>query len=209
MLFADLTRGDAARPVGDPGYPYAALGQVHLAAHQRPVVGEALAAVVAGEHQQGVVGQTEPLQRGQHPANAFVHVVDHPLVGVDVAAIEVHDAIAQCCGQAFVVARLPGPVRRGVVQAQKQRLTGGAHAFDKVDRVVSDQVGQVARLALLLVAQVQVMLAGGVAVCEIVDPARHRPKELVVATFQGAEVGWVAQMPLAHQRRVVASAAQQ
>ena len=85
--------GDRGRPVRDPGHADAAFGQVHLAADQRPVVGEALAAVVAGEDHQRVVRQAAASQRVQHPADAFVHVVDHAAVGVDVAAVQVEQVV--------------------------------------------------------------------------------------------------------------------
>jgi hypothetical protein len=61
LLGAHAARRDDGGPVRDPGHADAPFGQVHLAAHQRPVVGEALAAVVAGEDDQGVVGQAMAL----------------------------------------------------------------------------------------------------------------------------------------------------
>src|SRR5256885_8268376 len=82
-------RSDHGRPVRDPGHAYAALGQVHLAADQGPVVGEAFAAVVAGEDDEGVVQLPVGAQRLDDPAYAFVHVVDHAAVLVDVAAVQV------------------------------------------------------------------------------------------------------------------------
>jgi hypothetical protein len=71
-------------------------------------------------------------------ADAFVHVVDHAAVGVDVAAVQVEQVVLHLLRQRFVVARFPGPVRRGVVQAQEERRAGlpraGRHALHIVDR---------------------------------------------------------------------------
>jgi hypothetical protein len=59
-----------------------------------------------------------------HLPDAFVHVVDHAAVGVDVAAVQVEEVVFHLLRQGFVVARFPGPVRRGVVQAQEEGRAG-------------------------------------------------------------------------------------
>ena len=211
-LRAGAAGGNHGGPVGNPGHADAAFGQVHLAAHQGPVVREAFAAVVAGEHHQCVALQPFGAQQVHQAANAFVHVVDHAAIGVDVAAVQVEQVALHLLRQRLVVACFPRPVGRGVVQAQEEwraaaRATG--HAAHKVQAVVGDQVGEVAALLLLGVVQVQVVLAGGAAVREVVHPARHGAKELVIARTQRAERGRIAQVPLAHQRRAVARIAQQ
>jgi hypothetical protein len=72
------------------------------------------------------VSRSTPLraQRGHQAADAFVHVVDHAAVGVDVAAVQVEQVVFTSSRQRGVVARFPGPVRRGVVQAQEEGLAG-------------------------------------------------------------------------------------
>ena len=120
----------------DPRHADAAFRQVHLAAHQRPVVGKALAAVVTGKHHQGVVTQAVFFKRLHDPANAFVHVVDHAAVAVDVAALQVKNIVSYRGGNGFVVTAFPRPVRRGVVQAQEKKRGLLRHAIDVVNGVV-------------------------------------------------------------------------
>jgi hypothetical protein len=69
---------------------------------------------------------SQPLcaQRLHHPPYAFVHVVDHAAVSVDVAAVQVEQVGFDFLRQGFVVARFPGPVGCGVVQAQEERRAG-------------------------------------------------------------------------------------
>ena len=158
-LLAHATRGNAARPMRHPRHANAAFGEIHLAAHQRPAVGEALATVVAGEHYQRVLKQAIRTQAAHDAANALVHVVNHAAVAVDVAAVQVVDRLLvldQLARQGLVVPRFPGPVWRGVVHAQKERLIAsrtGLHAVDEVHRVVGNQIGEVALLLLFLFAQ--------------------------------------------------------
>ena len=56
-LLGDRPGGRARRPAHHVGHADAAFHQVHLAADQRPVVGEALAAIVAGEDDDRVVAR--------------------------------------------------------------------------------------------------------------------------------------------------------
>ena len=183
MLVADAAGRDAGRPMRDPRHANAAFGQVHLAAHQRPVVAEALAAVVAGEDDQRVVQLPGFLQRIDDPANAFVHVVDHALVGVDVAAVQVKQVVFDLGCLRMVFARFPRPVRRGVVQAQKEGVGGALalpHALDKVDRLAGNQVGQIAFMRLFLFTHPQIVRAAGGAVGKVVHATGHGAKELVI-----------------------------
>ncbi len=214
-LGAGAAGGDGGGPVGDPGHADAAFGQVHLAADQGPVVGEAFAAVVAGEYDEGVALQAVGAQRVHDAADALVHVVDHAAVGFHVAAGQVVDgllAVAQFVGQGLVVAGFPGPVGGGVVDAQEERRARpGAcgHARDVVHRVVGDEVGQVALLGFFLFAEPEVVRAVGAAVGEVVHSTGHRAEEFLVARFQRAEVRRVAQVPFAHEGGAVAGVLQQ
>ncbi|MCY1545244.1 hypothetical protein D9M68_811750 [compost metagenome] len=184
MLLAHAAGRDRRGPVGDPGHADAAFGQVHLAAHQRPVVGEALAAVVAGEDDQRVVFQSVLAQRGHQLADAFVHVVDHAAVGLHVAAVQVEQVLRHVGGHVSVVARLPGPVRRGVVQAEQKGLAGfriGRALVNVIDRALREHVGEVAHFVVFVFVDVEVVFAAGRAVGEVVHAAGHDAEERVVA----------------------------
>ena len=199
MLSAHTGGLDDSGPVRDIRHPYAAFGQVHLAADQRPVVRETLTAVVAGEDDQRVVELTVFLQRVDEPANAFVHVVDHALVGGDVAAVQMGDFFVQRFGYAGIVPRLPGPMRRGVVQAQKKRRVLPGHSISDVDRAARDQIGQVTGFVFFIGAVVQVVYAVGGAVGEVVHPTGHGAKELVVARLERPEMRRESKVPFANQ----------
>jgi hypothetical protein len=83
-------------------------------------------------------------------ADALVHVLDHAAVGVDVAAMEMEQVVLHLLGERGVVARLPRPVRRGVVDAEEERRAAGfGEALDRLDRAGRDQVGEVALLSML------------------------------------------------------------
>jgi hypothetical protein len=210
-LVADAAWRDDSGPLRHPGHTDTAFGEVHLAADQRPVVAEALTAVVAGEHHQGVVELAGVAQRLQHPADALVHVVDHAAVLVDVAAVQVEQVAAHLGGQGLVVARFPGPVGGGVVQAEQEGPAAGVGgAIVHIGGgALRQQIGEVALFVPLCLVGIQVVAAVVAAVGEVVDPAGHRPEEGVVTRFQRAEGRRVAQVPLADQRRVVPGLAQQ
>jgi hypothetical protein len=205
QLLGHRSGGRARRPAHHVGHADAALHQVHLAADQRPVVGEALAAIVAGEDDDGVARDAAVIERAEHPADALVHVVDHAPVGVDVAAVEVIDrpALAERLRQLCVVACLPGPVRRGVVQAEQEWLLGLSCARHEVGRARAQQIGEIAVLMDLPAVLEQVVRAEAVLVGEVVDTARQRPEMLVVSALQRAEGRREAEMPLADQGRAV------
>ena len=121
---ARRTGAEARRPACNPGHANAAFGEVHLAADERPVVAEALAAVVAREDDERVVGDLRRGERLEDPADPFVHVADHAAVGVDVAAVQMEQVVLDLGGDARVVARLPWPVRRGVCTLKERRRAG-------------------------------------------------------------------------------------
>ena len=204
LLGAGAAGGYDGGPVRNPGHADAAFGQVHLAAHQRPVVREAFAAVVAGEDDQRVVQLAVGAQRLDDPAYALVHVMDHAAVLVDVAARQMRDAGAQLLGRGTVIACFPGPVRGRVVQAQEERGIALAHAVDEIHAALRQQIGQIAFVVVLFLAHPQVMLARAAQMGEIVHAARHGAEVFLVTRAQRAEVGRVAQMPFADQRGAVA-----
>ena len=139
--------------------------------------------------------------------------MDHAPVGVDVAAMQMKQVLRHVGRHGFIIARLPRPVRRGVVHAQKEGGLLCGHALHIVHRAPGDQVGQVALVGLLAdfcaIRCVQVMQAIRGAMGEVVHAAGHGTEELLVARGDRAEGRWVAQMPFADQRRAVALRAQQ
>ena len=97
----------------------------------------------------------------------------------------------------------------GAVQAEEERLAARRDAIDPVDRAARDQVGEIAVFAVRLFARPEVVPAARIAVGEVVDAARHRPEERLVARAQRTERGRIAEVPLADQRGPVAGRAQQ
>ena len=198
------------RPARDTRHADAAFGEVHLAADQRPVVGETLAAVVAGEHDQRVVAQATRIERIEHAADAFVHLADHLVVDMDRAAIQVRQRGTGDLRHRATVPRLPRPMRRVVVQAEQEWRVVRRACLQVVDRAVAQQVGQVLpgvidRLPVL----VQIHLALPVEVTEITDTARQRTEVMVVPAFQRAEVRRITEVPLSDQRGAIPGRAQQ
>jgi hypothetical protein len=94
---------------------------------------------------------------------------------VDVAAVQVEQVVLDLLRQRLVVARLPGPVRGRVVQAQEEGLALGRIGRDEVHGALGQQVGQIAFLVLLL-AKPQVVGAARVAMGEVVHPPDMGPK---------------------------------
>jgi len=61
-------------------------------------------------------------------------VVNHAVVGVNVATLKMEDVVFDGLCQCVVFTRFPRLVRRGVVHAQEKRLRGVLrHALHKVD----------------------------------------------------------------------------
>src|SRR5678815_2548713 len=89
---------------------------------------------------------------------------------------------------------------------EERRAAGRGDALDRVHRARRDQVGEVARLAMLFLALPEVVRAARVAVGEVVDATRHRPEELVVTGAQRPERRRIAEVPLADERGAVAVA---
>ena len=205
---ADGAGRHARRPACKQRHADAAFEQVHLLAHERPGIGEALTAVVAGEDDERVLAQAFFLQRIQQPADAFVHVMDHALIGVDGAAVDMLAHALQAFGLGAVLARQPGPVRRAVVQREVEGLLGRL-AFDEVHGAAAQQIGQVAVFGVRLLVAPEVGAPARIAVGEVVGAAGVKAVELLVARQARAEMRGVAQMPFADQGRGIAGVAQQ
>ena len=73
-------------------------------------------------------------ERLHDPTDALVHVMDHAVVGVNVAALEVKYIVLDGLCQGVVIPRLPRPMRRGVMHAQEKGFAFVLrHALDKVN----------------------------------------------------------------------------
>ena len=144
-------------------------------------------------------------QRLHNPANAFVHVVNHAVVGVNVAALQMKDIVFDGLRKRMVFSSFPGPMRRCVMHAQKERLCGVLrHALHKINRVIGDQIGQIALMRLLFFAHPQIVSSRRSTMCEVINTACHGAKKLIVARPQRAK-GWrISQVPLANQGCAVA-----
>ena len=193
------------------GHADAAFQQLRLLAAERPGLREALAAVVAGEDDDRVVGQALLLaaRRSTRPIGG-VQRRHHPAVRGQVAAVVVED-VADLARHGLVARAFPRPVRRREVQRQEERLCRLLLA-DVIDGALGQQVRVVADLVHRHFAFVQVFRHVGPdarLVREVVDGAAVVAEEEVVAALQRAEGRQVAQVPLAEQRRAVAVLLQQ
>ena len=92
---------------------------------------------------------------------------------------------------------------------QREEERALALSPDELDRPVGKQVREIALPVHLGLVFVQVVVARGVAVSEVIHAARERAEELLVAALQWPEVGRVAEMPLAHERGGIACVAQE
>ncbi len=199
------TGGDRGGPLHDVRHADAALGQVHLAAHQRPGVGETFAAVVAGENDHRILGQAQLIQRIQHPPAAFVKLADHLLIDLDRTALLVGDVQVSLRVGLGLAARFPRPMRRGVVQAEQEGLILRLALVQITHSLIGQQVrhvlpGVVRRFAVLN----HIVLARAVHVAEVADAAGQGAEVVAIAAFLRGKMRRIAQVPLADQRRVVA-----
>src|SRR5262249_40840662 len=99
----------------------AAFEQFTLHAGVRPDLGEPLATVVAGEDDDRVVGKAVHVERLQDAADIAVEALHHRNVGLLRAAVAVKD-IANPFRLGLVVGAFPGPMWRGEMQAEQERL---------------------------------------------------------------------------------------
>ena len=206
MLARDAARLDACRPACDVRHPDAPFEEIHLLADERPVIREALAAVVAREDDQRVALGADRRERLEYPADAFVHLPDHRQVRGKRAAIRMHDA-RDAPRFRFVLARFPRPVRRRVVEREKERRL--ALPANEIGGSRGDQIGEVTGALDLRLAVIEVVATRGVTMGEVIDAAAHWAEKLHVAALQRAEAWRKAEMALADERGGVAGIAQQ
>ena len=121
----------------DGGNPQAAFEQLGLPAGERPGVGEALAAVVAGEDDDGVVGEAVRSSASSTRPTCRSIASIMRCVGLLRAAVEVARAApGEPLRFGFVARRLPRPVRRVEVQAEQKGLLDLRIAVDDLHGAV-------------------------------------------------------------------------
>ena len=79
---------DARGPTDEPRNAESAFEEFGLDAGERPRVGEALTAIVAGENDDGIVGEAGIVERLQNASNLKIHRLHHPRIGAHRATIE-------------------------------------------------------------------------------------------------------------------------
>ena len=180
---------------------------------RRPGVGEALAAVVAREDDDRVAGEAQPLQRAEHAPDLLIHPLDHRGIGRLGTAVEIlHLLDGRGAFEALRFRRvggaLPRPMRRAEVEAEQERPVEAGESLERADRMVAQQVGQIARLMQRRVAIPQVgMIRHGVG--EIIDRAAAEPPEMLISAFERSEARQGPEMPLADEPGFIAGVAQE
>jgi hypothetical protein len=138
-LIGGLAHGNARRPRNDGRNAQTAFKQLCLPACKRPGIGEALAAVVAAEDNDGVVGDAVGVKRFKHAANLEIEVLDHALIGPLRPAIKIDERVTdEPPGFGLISRPLPRPVRRIEVQAQQEGLSSFGIAVDDIDGMAAE-----------------------------------------------------------------------
>ena len=120
-LLAGYAGGNARGPTNQRRNAQSPFQQFGLAAGERPRIREALAAVVAGKDDDGVLDEPMRVERRQHAADLAVHRRDHAGVDFLGTAVEVAQVGAgDAPGFRLVPRRLPRPMRRVEVQADEE-----------------------------------------------------------------------------------------
>ena len=107
----------------------------------------------------------------------------------------------------FVAGAFPWPVRSVEVEAEQKRTVGLRIIRDRRDGAVPEKVREVTGLMDLHVVFPEIV---GVArrdagfVGEVIEPAATKTPEVLVSTFQRAEVREPTQMPFSNQRGAIA-----
>jgi hypothetical protein len=191
-LRGDLAFRQFGGPAHEAGHANAAFPHGGLVMEERRVAAVALAAVVAGENDERVVGEAVFLQFGQNHAHTEVDALDHGLVN----------------GAAAMVHRLFGDHRRfwrvwrlkrgvdGQMRHIKEEGLGLVIA-DELHGALVDEVGEVALAFHRLEAVPQRVSAVVVGVPVEVGMAEQFPEVLVEATIHRIVLVFEAEMPFA------------
>ena len=108
---------------------------------------------------------------------------NHPVVVVKVATLQMKNIVFDVGSKGMVFASFPGPMRRGVVQAEKEGVVFAvslAHAVNEVHSIARNQIGQIALLGLLFFAHPQIMRPIAGAMGKVVNTACHGAKKFIV-----------------------------
>ncbi len=214
-LVAHLPAVDPRGPPHQGRHADAAFLQGALASGERPVVREALTAVVRGEEDEGVPLLTGRLQCPQHLADRPVQVLHQLRV--------LRHGTAVLVPQRALLARLdpphdlgalllvalgdPRPVRRREVEVEQPRPAVLA------PDVLTGPLGQNARVVPQVLVRdvtfIQVVLPAEPQLRVVLQGTAEVPEELVPARLRGGVVRQVAAVPLADQRGRVPGVAQQ
>ena len=137
--------------------------------------------------------------RGQQLADALVHPLHHAdVVGprAEFRAVGLDRPLV-----VRLARRLEGPVRRVVSHLQEERPAG--IFLDERQRMLGDQVGQVALLLDEFGVGVQAGVAERIGVGVVVEVGAGEPEEILEAMSVGPELGLITQVPLAVEGRGV------
>src|SRR5215510_6368816 len=103
--------------------------------------------------------------------------------------------------EGLIVRTVPGPVRRIILKAEKERPVSFPH--DEANRTVREQVCEISLVLGWFEIFIQVVPARGVLVRKVIGPRSIDAIELVEAVTIRAEFGQISQMPFADQRGFV------
>ena len=159
-LIGDCPSLYLARPPADLRHSEPAFQQVEFAADKGPDLREALAAIVAGENDESFAPGGPAPHCLNNPSDASVQDLHHFAVNTCRAALgdlrPLELALPRRC---LNRGRRPWPMRRGVMEAEKIRSRRVRHRFDKGDRPLAQQVGDIALPLDRYLAFVEVVLA--------------------------------------------------
>ena len=188
-----------AGPTHDGGDAQASLKEFGFLSVEGPGVGEAFAAVIAGENHDGVARGSRGLERFQDAADLQVHLDHHAAIGLNGAGVEAAQS-SERLRERFIVRTLPGPVRRVEMQADEEGLAIFHIAVNRLDGLFGEQVCQITVLVdfdIVIPQVVRVGLGAAGFMCEIIQTASAESPEMIVATLERPEIGERAEMPFA------------
>ena len=143
-------------------------------------------------------------ERVEHASDAVVERSHHGGEDLDRTAVRRRRPVGELL---FLERRLPGPVRRRVVERQIERAS--TVPFDEVARPVGEDMGEIPPPRRDFLAVEREIAPVLVPVAEVRRAGALQPEELVKARFQRPEARRLAAVPLAEEARPVASAREQ